>query len=114
MSQLDLRFDGATFEAKHDRRRLGAQLSAVRALMLDGRFRTLREIHEGIGGMGSLPGISARLRDFRKAKFGGHVVERRRRGEAAKGVFEYRLILREKAESKKPDERRERIAGQGE
>ena len=33
--------------------------------------------------------VSARLRDFRKARFGGHVVERRR---VSGGLFEYRLI----------------------
>jgi len=51
------------------------------------------EIRERIGG-GSEAGISARLRDFRKIKFGGHKVYRRRRGEASKGLHEYRLELK--------------------
>ena len=37
--------------------------------------------------------ISARLRDLRKPRNGGYVIERRRRGEAAKGIFEYRMVL---------------------
>jgi len=35
--------------------------------------------------------VSARLRDLRKEKFGGHVVERRA---VKRGLFEYRVIVR--------------------
>jgi hypothetical protein len=61
-------------------------------LMRDGKWRTLREITEAIGG-GSEAGVSARLRDFRKRSFGGHVVNRRRRGAGSAGVFEYQVII---------------------
>jgi hypothetical protein len=90
--QLDLRFAGATYEPECDAERLGGQLARVRGLMRDGRWRTLREITEAVGG--SEAGVSARLRDLRKAKFGGHAVERRRRGDPRCGLFEYSLEVR--------------------
>jgi hypothetical protein len=58
-------FDGATYDPTLDHERLGAQAIRVWA--------------------------SARLRDFRKPRFGSHVIARRRRGDGAAGVFEYRL-----------------------
>ena len=41
---------------------------------------------------GSEAGISARLRDLRKPRFGGYTVERRR---VDGGLFEYRILLEE-------------------
>jgi hypothetical protein len=80
-------FDGETFSETLDGARLSGQLQRVRTLMLDGRWRTLDAIRTAVGG--SEAGISARLRDCRKAKFGRYVVERRRvRG----GLHEYRLL----------------------
>lgn len=61
------------------------QLAAVRDLMRDGRWRTLAEIHADVK-----IGISTRLRDLRKPKYGRHTVERHT-GEG--GVPEYRLLL---------------------
>lgn len=87
-------FDGATYSAAADAGRLTTLLYAVKQLMADGQWRTLGEIQVAIG-RGSEAGISARLRDFRKPRFGAHVVERRRRGNPADGVFEYRLVLRD-------------------
>jgi len=84
--------DGATYEPEHDSVRLGRQAAAVFELMKDGHWRTLREIIDAIG-FGSEAGVSARLRDFRKARFGGYVVNRQRRGEESLGVFEYQLII---------------------
>jgi len=81
------RFDGATFEEDRDGERLSGQLHQVRALMADGAWRTLGEIVAAIGG-GSEAGVSARLRDLRKPKFGGFNVERRYRD---RGVWEYRV-----------------------
>ena len=83
-------FDGQTFVSSLDGDRLTTQFERVRALMLDGRWRTLAEIADKTGG--SEAAVSARLRDFRKDKFGGHAVDRRRRGQAARGLHEYRLI----------------------
>lgn len=84
-----IRFDGETYEPGSDKARLSSQLHRVFALMIDGKYRTLEEIHRLVGG--SMPGVSARLRDFRKERFGSFIVHRRRRGDAKRGVFEYRL-----------------------
>ncbi len=82
-------FDGATFDQQLDGNRLGAQLMRVQGLMRDGQWRTLQEIAARVGGSES--GVSARLRDLRKSKYGRMVVERRRRDEPARGLFEYRV-----------------------
>ena len=87
-----LPIDGETYQPVHDSVRLGKQALAVFELMRDGKWRTLREITSAIGG-GSEAGVSARLRDFRKEKFGAFVVDRRRRGEGENGLFEYQLRL---------------------
>lgn len=86
------KFDGSTFNPEHDAQRLNAQYRATFALMEDGQWRTLSEIAEAVAAPQA--SVSARLRDMRKAKFGGHTVERRRRGEPCNGLFEYRLVVR--------------------
>ena len=83
-------FDGPTYKAEHDAERLSRLLDKVFDCMRDRRFRTLQEIQAITGG--SEAGVSARLRDLRKSRWGGHTVERRRRGEAARGIYEYQLI----------------------
>ena len=82
-------FGGDTFQPK-DVKRLSGQLLAVRDAVLDGKWRTLAEIQHAVGS-GSEAAISARLRDLRKPQFGAYKVERRRRGDAAKGLHEYRV-----------------------
>jgi len=81
-------FDGATIEPR-DVPRLRGQLGRVYALMLDGKWHRLRDLAKDA--KGSEAGVSARLRDLRKERHGGHTVERRR---VEGGLFEYRLILR--------------------
>lgn len=76
-------FDGTTFNEKRDGTRLLGQLKRVRELMSDGVWRTLGEIHAIVGG--SEAGISARLRDLRKEKFGARKVQRRRRNRGNSG-----------------------------
>ena len=85
----EARFDGPDLE-DHDHLRLGAQAAAVYRLMSDGRWRTLREIAAAVDAPEA--SVSARLRDFRKARFNSHDVQRRRRFEG-KGVWEYRLVI---------------------
>lgn len=95
MSEQQSLFDGGTVNAAKDDARLSGQLKKVASLMADHEWRTLAEIHAIVGG--SEAGISARLRDLRKPKFGSHFVERQRRqrgnnGPAPKsGLWEYRL-----------------------
>ena len=85
-------FDGKTYNAKKDKQRLTTLLTLVRNFMSDGLPHTFSEIREGIGNKGSEAGISARLRDLRKKKFGGMTVIRRRRGDPKKGLWEYILV----------------------
>lgn len=81
--------DGATFDAAKDTARLNRQMELVYGVMKDGGWYTLAELHERTGEPEA--SCSSRCRDFRKQKFGGHVVEKRRR---SKGLFEYRLLVR--------------------
>ncbi len=73
--QPSLDFDGETFDGRRDGARLTGQLERVRRVMSDGLWRTLQDIAREAGG--SEAGVSARLRDLRKPKFGGLEVERR-------------------------------------
>lgn len=84
-------FGGATFVPQRDGARLTRQLSRVRALMLDGKWRTLREISEALGGEPEAS-VSARLRDLRANRNGGYIVDR----EAVpgqRGLFKYRVCV---------------------
>ncbi|QDU34305.1 hypothetical protein KS4_23720 [Poriferisphaera corsica] len=85
-------FDGRTYDVDRDGVRLTGQLKAVWVVMKDGEWRTFDQIKQA-GVNGSDASISARLRDFRKDKFGGHEVSRRRG--IASGVYEYQLVVRE-------------------
>ena len=80
-------FDGKTYNRQFDFFRLNTQLSRVLDLMIDGKWRTLREIANEIESPEA--SISARLRDLRKRKFGEFYVNRRRRGDDKAGLFEY-------------------------
>jgi hypothetical protein len=81
-------FDGSTYEPGRDHLRLKGQLGRVFDLMRDGKSRTIPDIADAIGG--SEAAVSARLRDFRKEKYGAHQVERTSLGH---GLFTYRLIV---------------------
>ena len=82
-------FDGHTYQPELDFGRLTSQLIRVYVAMRDGQWRTLDELQVLAGGQQAA--VSARLRDLRKVKFGAHMVERRRRGNGERGLFEYRL-----------------------
>jgi len=92
----DHRLDGET-ATKADEVRLAGTLGRVFEIMQTGRWRTIRAIalelerrHElGV----SEATISARLRDFRKKRYGEHLVERRM-SPAGGGTREYRLLVR--------------------
>ena len=72
--------------------RMGKQRREVFEVMLDGRWWSLHEIAATTGHPEA--SISARLRDFRRPKYGGHTVERRRRHGPDTGTWEYRLEVR--------------------
>jgi len=82
-------FDGSTYDSQQDGPRLGKQLEKVYNIMRDANWRTLPEI-QNLLPEATTQSISARLRDFRKPKFGGFLVERRR---VEGGLFEYRLDI---------------------
>jgi len=81
-------FDGETYEPARDHHRLNAQLARVLSVVRDGQWRTLADLAQATGDPEA--SISARIRDLRKEKFGGYVVERRH---VERGLFEYRLVL---------------------
>jgi hypothetical protein len=85
-------FDGHTYESEHDHERLASHLKTIRGLVSDGQWHTPDEITAATG-YHQTAGITARIRDLRKPKFGGHTVECRRVGNPRNGVWEYRLIL---------------------
>src|SRR4029077_9710255 len=62
--------DGATYEPEFDEERLRGQWRRVFWAMRDGGWRTLAEVSRVTGDPEA--SISARLRDFRKARFGAH------------------------------------------
>lgn len=79
-------FDGRTYEPKRDHERLKGQLGRVHVFMSDNAWHTIPDIADAVGG--SEASISARLRDFRKEKYGKLEVERRY---VRRGLFQYRL-----------------------
>lgn len=68
-------FGGDTYQRPLDQDRLLRQLERVKDAMRDGEWRTLAQIQALT--MDPMASISARLRDLRKDKFGGHLVQRR-------------------------------------
>jgi len=83
-------FDGQTYERELDQVRLAGQMLDVFRLMKSGAWWTLRELEDA--SYAPQASISARLRDLRKEKFGGHTVERQRIG-GRSGTYQYRLIV---------------------
>jgi hypothetical protein len=69
-------FGGDTFDEGLDGDRLRKQLAMVWHVMSDGQWRTLERLSLEAGAPEA--SVSARLRDFRKPKFGGWIVERQR------------------------------------
>lgn len=89
-------FGGITYDPARDGARLTGQLAAVFQVMRDGRERTLvdlaGEVCKLTGRRASEAAVSARIRDLRKAQFGGHRVDHRNAGG---GLWYYRLTVRE-------------------
>ena len=81
-------FRGAGYKTHSDHDRLAGQHERIKALMGDGQWRTLGEIHDATGDPEA--SISAQLRFLRTARFGSHEVKKQRRDGA--GLWEYRLV----------------------
>ncbi len=84
------RFNGPDYIPELDDKRLTGQIKRIYTLMSDGSWRTLREIE--IATLDPQASISAQLRHLRKERFGGHTVNKRRRGDESKGIYEYQLL----------------------
>lgn len=98
MTQAPLNFDGTagpTYRRAHDAARLSDQHNRIKALMLDGGWRTIRAISAATGDPEA--SVSAQLRHLRKSRFGGFTVERRPSGDRSRGLFEYRVLAPETA-----------------
>ena len=87
-------FDGATYDRDRDGKRLTGQLEAVAHILATHEWVELPElvakVRMCVGGHVTDSGVTARVRDLRKEKFGGHVIYSR----AARfggGVWEYRM-----------------------
>ena len=86
---LDGDRDGETYDPVVDRYRLNKQMRAVWLVAKDGLPRTPEQWEEATGyGWAS---VGARLRDFRKPRFGGFQVVRTSLGA---GLFTYQLKVR--------------------
>lgn len=90
---------GPSYRGPLDAPRLSTQQDRLRAFMLQNaacnRWLTLAEIRSGLESrwIAKFPeaSISAQLRHLRKVAFGSHRLEKRRRGNAAAGIYEYLL-----------------------
>jgi len=82
---------GETFEYYLDGFRLNAQHKRVFEVVRDSQWYTLAEIASKTGDPEA--SVSARLRDFRKMKYGGFDLLRERRGPPKRGHWEYRLCI---------------------
>ena len=89
----DPHFNGPDYDPSFDHARLTGQIKRIFRTMSDARWRTLGEI----AAITSDPqaSISAQLRHLRKVRFGGHIVEKQRRGNPGSGLWEYRLLVSE-------------------
>lgn len=93
----DPNFSGPVYDEQLDHERLSKQHERIRDLMIDGIWRTV----EGVAQVTGYPenSIQAQLRHLRKPKFGGWIVDKRRRslGEAdgvSLHLWEYKLRKR--------------------
>ena len=88
-------FDGPDYQPELDFTRLTGQIKRIFILMADSKWRTLAEIASATHAPS--PSVSAQLRHLRKPRFGAHTVERRRRGNAGRGLYEYRLLPKKRS-----------------
>ncbi len=78
---------GPDYDPDLDHPRIQKQHERIRDFMLDGVWRTLREIEDALGYPQA--SISAQLRHLRKPKFGGYRMVKRRRH--VQGLWEYHV-----------------------
>lgn len=81
-------FNGDDYVPPRDHARLGRQYLRIFALMADGQWRTLDDIAAATGDPPA--SVSAQLRHMRKARFGGHTLNRRY---VHDGLYEYQVLV---------------------
>ena len=86
-----LDFDGADYIPKYDQERLTGQLLEIFEFMSDQGWHTLKEISESTGSPEA--SASAQLRNLRKTRFGGYIIERKRSENRESGLYYYRLNI---------------------
>jgi hypothetical protein len=86
---------GPEYKSELDGARISTQMERIREYMLNAQWRTLGEIRADLERIFRCrfpeSSISAQLRHLKKPAFGSHVLHKRRRGNGALGLFEYRL-----------------------
>jgi hypothetical protein len=85
--EKQVRFDGSDYVPDRDNDRLQGQMDRLKAVMKDGHFRTLQQIHELTGDPEA--SISAQLRHLRKIRFGNYAVNKHH---VSGGLFEYQVV----------------------
>lgn len=83
---MNARFNGADYVPERDDARLIPQHERIKALMMDGHWRTLAQIAAATHTPEA--STSAQLRHLRKPRFGSHTIEREHIGG---GVYQYRM-----------------------
>lgn len=89
MSAVLEHFDGADIVHSRDAARLAGQIDRVYNAMQFGHWFSLRQIASLTGDAEA--SISAQLRNLRKARFGGHTINRRH---VKNGLYEYQLAMK--------------------
>jgi hypothetical protein len=84
-------FDGADVVHSRDVPRLTGQLLRVYYAILDGEWHTVDAVSRATGDQAT--SVSAQLRNLRKARFGGHTIDRKHIGN---GLYQYRLAVKER------------------
>lgn len=79
-------FNGADYVPDRDDARLIPQHERIKALMVDGHWRTLAAIAAATHTPEA--SVSAQLRHLRKPRFGSHIIEREHIGG---GLYQYRM-----------------------
>jgi hypothetical protein len=110
---------GPSYRSDVDRDRLSTQQDRLRTFMLQNsacnRWLTLAEIRSGLESrwIAKFPeaSVSAQLRHLRKMAFGSHRLQKRRRGEAVAGIYEYLLLEPERGTPRQIDPFTQRKTG---
>jgi hypothetical protein len=90
-------FDGSDYEPEEDKARLTGQIYRVYEVMREGEWKTLSEISVEASPCPQAS-ASAQLRNLRKKRFGGHLIEKKNMG---RGLWKYRLVT---GDEEAPDE----------